>query len=233
LSTKASDMHDDDAMKLTFTLPAEEEAELKQQLKKPNDEGFKEVVDFSFGINVEGARCARVEDEEMIDELIEKGYNNGLGCKKVNRVVRERLLKWVAKTATSGTKEKVEALMERHKRGWYNERVWCKCGLEPDKCKCEMPKYQEEIDPAIDIQRAVDIKRALRKPKEEGSKEANPIMLQRAVNRQRALTEAGAAWRVTELLHPELISMGSANDELMDRVGIDIAPDNTAKVHPR
>ena len=47
LSTKASDMHDDDGMTLTFTLPAEEEAELKQHLKKPDEEGFKEVKPFS------------------------------------------------------------------------------------------------------------------------------------------------------------------------------------------
>ena len=47
LSTKASDMHDDDAMKLTFTLPAEEEAELKQQLKNPKDEGLKKVKPFA------------------------------------------------------------------------------------------------------------------------------------------------------------------------------------------
>ena len=46
LSTKASDTHDDDTIKLTFMLPAEEQKKLVQQLKKDNEEGFKEVEPF-------------------------------------------------------------------------------------------------------------------------------------------------------------------------------------------
>ena len=59
------------------------------------------MVDIFFRINVKGAECARKEDEkvllslikkpsamkldlpQMIDELIEEGYNEGRGWKKV------------------------------------------------------------------------------------------------------------------------------------------------------
>ena len=43
LSTKASGTYDDDAIKLTFMLPAKEKEKLMQQLKKDNEEGFQEV----------------------------------------------------------------------------------------------------------------------------------------------------------------------------------------------
>lgn len=43
LSMKASATYDDDAIKLTFMLPAEEKKKLMQQFKKDNEEGFKEV----------------------------------------------------------------------------------------------------------------------------------------------------------------------------------------------
>ena len=98
---------------------------------------------------------------------------------------------------------------------WYTankDKPWhCVCGLDnKDECKCEKPKYEEEITPLINIPRAVEIKRAAR-----------------------ALTEA--AWSIGQ--DPEPIGMGAATDDLMEQVGIDVPPLNTARqsatVHPR
>jgi len=104
-------------MKLTFTLPEEEAQGLRKQLEKPNEKGFQEVVDFLFKIDVAGAKCGNPKDEEMIDNLIEKNSNT----KEVNKTVRQRLLKWVARVATSDKTGEVEELIHRHTVNWYRD----------------------------------------------------------------------------------------------------------------
>jgi len=229
-------------VQLAFVLPEEEEDKLRLQLEKPNDEGFKQVVDFLFEINVSEAECGQQKDEMMIDELIlastlhnalrreqqaadtterknllekytkdlkalheelvqaiasgnvtatkaaQTAVDNtqqqaaecvgldrerwatqlhDIGTEEVNKVVRQRMLKWVAQVATIGKKVQVESLIRKHTADWYDRKGNCRCGRESSVCCCKLAKrWQDDIfedltfgdvkdDPAPTIRRTV------------------------------------------------------------------------------
>ena len=48
-------------------------------------------------------------------------------------MVRQRLLKWVAKAATADTEEQVENRLERKTVNWYRENAKCKCAKKAAK----------------------------------------------------------------------------------------------------
>merc|ERR1712166_318925 len=122
-------------MKLTFTLPEEEADGLRKQLEKPNGKGFQEVVDLLFRIDVSKAECGNKPDEEMIDNMIVKSHG-AQGHTEVNKVVRQFMVKWVAKIATADQKTLVKQLIHRHTVNWYRENFECTCGLDETKCQC-------------------------------------------------------------------------------------------------
>jgi len=136
-------------MKLTFTLPEEEATSLRKQLEKPNEVGFQEVVDFLFKIDVSEAKCGNQDDEKMIDDLIEEEEG---GTREVNKVVRQRLIKWVANIATADKKALVKQLIHRHTVNWYRENAECTCcGLGEAKCMCASTNCwdEEKFEPKL------------------------------------------------------------------------------------
>ena len=74
----------------------------------------------------------------------------GDGNKNVNRVVRQRLLKWVAKAATADSEDEIQMRMKRHTVNWYRENAKCICNAEdPKECRCMKFMAEEEINPNL------------------------------------------------------------------------------------
>jgi len=91
-------------MKLTFTLP-KEQAEDMIETVQTDDANFKKVAQCLLDIDSEKATC-RDEDMKKIDMKIETDVEGGFD--EVNKVVRERMLKWVAKQCGAVVAKKKE-----------------------------------------------------------------------------------------------------------------------------
>ena len=130
---------------------------------------------------------------QMIDDLIEKGYekNPGGGNKNVtnrhacfcclttlhmqiNRVVRQRLLKWVAKAATADTEEETGMLMKRHTVNWYNENT-------------DIKKAHEIQNAHSDNKITMRMRSLVERPKADSHNQTNDR------------GGSGVAWRVSEM----------------------------------
>lgn len=241
LSRLESGTHDNDAIKLTFMLPAEEKKEMTEQLQKANEEGFKEVVDLLFQIDVKEAKCGWEEDETMIDKLVEEVDG---GYEEVNRVVRQRLLEWVAKAATVDTEKEIQDLIRRHTMNWYLERAKCICNAkDPKDCRCKLTQYWEEekINPAARFNPAI-CKIAVLAAKRISSERE---VAWRVTDEQNEEQRATAAGRTEQKLNTrqsdsgnqagaeseadvKLLRMGTENDLLADQLAIDVDdPDDT------
>jgi len=157
---------------------------------------------------------------------------------QVNRVVRQRLLKWVAKAATADTEEETEMLMKRHTVNWYNENKDTKKAHEIQNAYPELKR---------DHKITMTMRSLVERPKADSHNQTNDR------------GESEVAWRVSEMqieqqivasasrtqrqlesrqldmengavaeseTHIELLRMGTETNRLVDQLAIHVEPDD-------